>query len=122
MSEKHTGIVKWFNTHKGFGFISRDDGEQDVFVHFSSIQDTGGFRNLDEGDRVEFEVETGAKGPRAQNVVKVEGGPIEDIGGGAVEDIGGSAVDDIGGGAVEDIGDDAGEDTRDVPVDLDSAS
>jgi CspA family cold shock protein len=71
MNDKLTGTVKWFNTEKGFGFISRDDGQKDVFVHFSAIQTNGGFRNLDEGQRVEFEVEPSPKGPRAANVTKI---------------------------------------------------
>lgn len=70
-----TGTVKWFNPQKGFGFISRDDQERDVFVHFSAIQTPPGasdtFRNLAEGQRVQFEVESGPKGPRAANVVKI---------------------------------------------------
>ena len=60
------GRVKWFNEKKGFGFISRDDGN-DVFVHFSEIQGTG-FKRLDENQRVEFEVTTGPKGPQASSV------------------------------------------------------
>jgi CspA family cold shock protein len=70
MNERITGTVKFFNTEKGFGFISREDGERDVFVHFSSIQGDG-FRNLNEGDRVEFSVETSDKGPRAAEVIKI---------------------------------------------------
>ena len=66
MSERETGTVKWFNDSKGFGFISRDSGD-DVFVHFSAIQG-GGFRSLQENQRVEFSVEQGPKGPRAANV------------------------------------------------------
>ncbi len=69
MSERVTGTVKWFNGTKGYGFISRDNGE-DVFVHHSAIQ-AQGFRTLDEGDRVEFEVEQGPKGPAAANVRKI---------------------------------------------------
>jgi cold shock protein len=61
------GTVKWFNEAKGYGFISRDSGE-DVFVHFSAIQG-GGFRNLQEGQTVEFEVVKGPKGFQASNVV-----------------------------------------------------
>ena len=61
-----TGKVKWFNDTKGYGFISQEDGT-DVFVHHSAIQSEG-FRNLDEGQKVEFEVEQGNKGPQAANV------------------------------------------------------
>jgi len=60
------GTVKWFNADKGFGFISREDGD-DVFVHFSAIQ-TDGFKSLEEGQRVTFEVVQGPKGPQAANV------------------------------------------------------
>lgn len=63
------GTVKWFNGTKGYGFISRDSGE-DVFVHFNSIVGDG-FRSLDEGDRVQFEVQQGPKGLQAANVQKV---------------------------------------------------
>ena len=63
---KEKGIVKWFNAAKGFGFIQRETGE-DVFVHFSAIQQEG-YRSLDEGARVEFEVTTGPKGLQAANV------------------------------------------------------
>jgi len=65
-----TGTVKWFNGAKGYGFITREDGEKDVFVHFSAIQGEG-YRSLDEGQRVEFEVENGPKGPQAANVVRL---------------------------------------------------
>ena len=61
-----TGIVKFFNAEKGFGFISREDGD-DVFVHYSSIQATG-YKTLQEGQRVEFDVAPGRKGEQAQNV------------------------------------------------------
>ncbi len=64
-----TGIVKWFNDAKGFGFIEQEDG-QDVFVHHTGINSTG-FRSLNEGDRVEFEVEDGQKGPAAKNVTVI---------------------------------------------------
>jgi CspA family cold shock protein len=63
-----TGVVKWFKDEKGFGFITRDDGEKDVFVHHSAIR-MEGFRSLSEGQRVEFEVVQGEKGPAAENVV-----------------------------------------------------
>jgi len=62
-----TGKVKWFNGDKGFGFIEQDGSDQDVFVHFSAIQGDG-FRNLYEGDEVEFDIEQGQKGPQASNV------------------------------------------------------
>ena len=64
------GTVKWFNRTKGFGFIAQDDGE-DVFLHFSAIQ-MDGFKTLDEGDRVEFEINEGPKGMQAANVRKIE--------------------------------------------------
>jgi cold shock protein len=66
MSERIVGTVKWFNGSKGYGFIARENGP-DVFVHYSAIQSEG-FRNLDEGQKVEFEVEQGNKGPQASNV------------------------------------------------------
>jgi CspA family cold shock protein len=68
MSSKMTGTVKFFNAEKGFGFISPADGSKDVFVHFSAIQSTS-FKTLDEGQRVEFTIEQGQKGPSAANVV-----------------------------------------------------
>jgi CspA family cold shock protein len=61
------GTVKWFNGEKGFGFIAVDGGGADVFVHYSAI-DAGGYRSLDEGQRVEFDVEQGNKGPQATSV------------------------------------------------------
>jgi len=64
------GKVKWFNDQEGFGFITPDDGSPDLFVHHSAIQG-GGFRSLAENDVVTFETESGPKGPRAANVVKV---------------------------------------------------
>jgi CspA family cold shock protein len=67
MSERASGRVKWFSSPKGYGFIEREDGD-DVFVHFSAIQGEG-FRNLEEGQEVEFDVEKGPKGLQAANVV-----------------------------------------------------
>ncbi|TCO74607.1 cold-shock protein [Marinisporobacter balticus] len=64
-----TGTVKWFNAEKGFGFISVE-GEDDVFVHFSAIQSEG-FKSLEEGQQVEFEITEGNRGPQASNVVKL---------------------------------------------------
>jgi cold shock protein len=61
------GTVKWFNAEKGFGFITPDDGGADLFAHYSAIA-TGGFRSLEENQRVEFEVTQGAKGPQAANI------------------------------------------------------
>ena len=67
MSDREQGVVKWFNGAKGYGFIARESGE-DVFVHYSAIVGDG-FRNLEEGQHVEFTVTQGNKGPQAQNVV-----------------------------------------------------
>jgi CspA family cold shock protein len=67
MSERIQGTVKWFNAGKGYGFISREGGE-DVFVHYSALQSEG-FRSLDEGQQVEFTIEHGPKGLQATNVV-----------------------------------------------------
>ncbi|HET7288854.1 MAG TPA: cold-shock protein [Thermodesulfobacteriota bacterium] len=67
MAERTIGTVKWFNSTKGFGFIEVENGD-DVFVHYSEIKATG-FRTLEEGQRVEFTVVKGQKGPQAQNVV-----------------------------------------------------
>jgi CspA family cold shock protein len=64
------GSVKWFNDEKGFGFITRDDGEKDVFCHHSAIQGEG-FKSLSEGARVEFDVVDGQKGPAAENLVVI---------------------------------------------------
>ena len=69
MTERTQGTVKWFNRGKGYGFIEREGGD-DVFVHYSSIQGDG-FRNLEEGDRVEFTVESSPKGPQAANVMRL---------------------------------------------------
>ena len=70
MSERIIGTVKWFNSSKGYGFLSREDGP-DVFVHFSAIQSQG-YRSLTEGQKVEFTVEKGPKGLQASNVVLVQ--------------------------------------------------
>jgi CspA family cold shock protein len=66
-----SGTVKWFSDQKGYGFIALDDGQTEVFVHFSAIQG-GGYKTLAEGDRVELEVVQGEKGPAAENVTRVE--------------------------------------------------
>ena len=63
----HTGIVKWFNNAKVYGFVTPDDGENDIFVHFSAI-DMEGYKTLKEGQRVEFEVQQGPKGLHAQHL------------------------------------------------------
>jgi len=65
-----TGTVKWFNAEKGFGFIAPDDGTADVFAHFSAISGSG-YRSLEEGEKVEFEVTQGQKGPQAANITKL---------------------------------------------------
>ena len=74
MSERIIGVVKWFNTAKGYGFIGREDGD-DVFVHYSAIQ-IEGFRTLKEGQQVEFIVEAGPKGFQAVDVVPLTSEPI----------------------------------------------
>ncbi len=65
------GKVKWFSNAKGFGFIQTEDVEQDIFVHYSAISGDG-YRGLDEGDEVEFELVEGPKGPKAESVVKMD--------------------------------------------------
>ena len=65
-----TGTVKWFNAEKGFGFITQDDGGPDVFVHYSAIASSG-YRELGEGQRVQYEVKQGQKGPQADNVTSI---------------------------------------------------
>ncbi len=72
MADRVTGTVKWFNASKGYGFIAYEGGK-DLFVHYSAIQDAGnGYRSLNEGDRVEFDVAESPKGPQATNVLKVD--------------------------------------------------
>jgi len=63
------GVVKWFSDKKGYGFIEQEDGT-DIFVHFSAVKDDG-FKSLNEGDKVSFEIKDGPKGPAADNVVKI---------------------------------------------------
>lgn len=70
MAERETGTVKWFNSTKGYGFVTRDKGG-DVFVHFSSVQGDG-YRTLEEGQKVEFSVVDGQKGPQAHEVTVVK--------------------------------------------------
>ena len=68
---KVTGTVKWFNATKGFGFIAPDQGGEDIFVHFSAIESNGGYRTLEEGTKVEFEVQASDRGASAVNVKKL---------------------------------------------------
>ncbi|MBN1430490.1 MAG: cold-shock protein [Anaerolineae bacterium] len=70
MSERQIGTVKWFNNEKGYGFATPDDGSKDVFVHYSAIESEG-YRSLNEGDRIEFSIEMGDKGPKAAGITKV---------------------------------------------------
>ncbi len=70
MSARIRGTVKWFSAEKGYGFITQDDGGQDVFVHFSAIQ-SNGYRKLEPGEKVEFEIVEGPKGQQASAVVTV---------------------------------------------------
>ncbi len=70
MAERETGKVKWFNATKGYGFIERTDG-QDVFVHYSAIRGSG-YRSLEEGQAVEFDIADGPKGPQAQDVTVLQ--------------------------------------------------
>ncbi|MGF1507202.1 MAG: cold shock domain-containing protein [Chloroflexi bacterium] len=71
MDDRKTGVVKWFSESKGYGFIAPDDGGKDVFVHFSAIVSDSRYRNLAEGDRVEFSTESTEKGPQAVRVMPV---------------------------------------------------
>jgi cold shock protein len=93
---RESGTVKWFNPEKGYGFITRENGEKDVFVHQSAIQG-GGFRTLNEGERVEFEVVQGQKGPAAENVVRLDA-PAGGEGGGSSSGGGGGGYGGGGGG------------------------
>ncbi|HDQ72947.1 MAG TPA: cold-shock protein [Chloroflexi bacterium] len=73
-----TGTVQWFSRVKGYGFIRPDEQEEDVFVHYSAIRGEG-YRNLNEGQRVEFEVEDSPKGPQAVDVIRLEGEESESV-------------------------------------------
>ena len=112
-----TGVVKWFNAEKGYGFITPDDGGKDCFVHFSAIQG-GGFRKLDEGQKVEFEVGQGQKGPQAENVTALDGNtgggspPSGGGGGGGGGGRGGYGGGGGGGGGRGDRGDRGGRGGR----------
>jgi len=79
MAERIEGTVKWFSRDKGYGFIIPDNGGKDVFVHYSAIEGSG-FRNLEENDRVEFEIEDSAKGPQAAHVSRLGGGQVQSTG------------------------------------------
>jgi cold shock protein len=75
---QYEGKVQWFNNAKGYGFLSRNDGGADVFVHFSSIQKEG-YKSLEEGEFVSFDIITGEKGPQADNVTRLNSGVAPDI-------------------------------------------
>ena len=92
-----TGTVKWFNAEKGFGVNTPDDGGKDCFVHFSAIQGNG-FKSLDEGERVEFEIGQGQKGPQAENVQRLGGGNPSAGGGSGGSGGGGGSRGPRGGG------------------------
>lgn len=92
-----TGTVKWFNNDKGFGFIAPEDGGKDLFVHHSAIQGSG-FKSLDEGERVEFDIVEGQKGPAAENVTRLGGGTPGGSGGGGGSRGGGGGGYGGGGG------------------------
>ncbi len=88
MAERYIGTVKWFSAPKGYGFIGREDGEEDVFVHFSAIQ-MEGYKRLKEGQTVEFSIEDGPKGLQAANVIlaETEAAAVEDVESADVEEI-----------------------------------
>jgi CspA family cold shock protein len=92
-----TGTVKWFNNDKGFGFIAPEDGSKDVFVHHTAIQGSG-YKSLDEGEKVEFDVAQGQKGPQAENVTRLGGGTPGGGGGGGGSRGGGGGYGGGGGG------------------------
>ncbi|MCP4760500.1 MAG: cold shock domain-containing protein [archaeon] len=75
------GIVKWFNSRKGYGFITPEEGETDIFVHYTALPETGNYRTIYQGDKVEFNIEEGKNGPQASNVVVTEAAPRSKRGG-----------------------------------------
>jgi len=110
MAERYIGTVKWFSAPKGYGFIGRDDGEEDVFVHFSAIQ-MEGYKRLKEGQTVEFSIEEGPKGLQAANVILAEAGiTTEEAVSEAVEDVVEETAEDVVEETVEEVIEETAED------------
>ncbi|MCB2209677.1 cold-shock protein [bacterium] len=113
MSERYVGTVKWFSAPKGYGFIGRNDGEDDVFVHFSAIQ-MEGYKRLKEGQEVEFSIEDGPKGLQAANVILASEGAEEPV---MEMDADLDTDDDF---EIESVFDDDPDDEEDLDSDLDT--
>ncbi len=115
MSERYIGTVKWFSAPKGYGFIGRDDGEDDVFVHFSAIQ-MEGYKRLKEGQEVEFSIEDGPKGLQAANVILASTEPSSEE---AADDVFGEETESTSEASSEEVAEDvSGEETESTSVEL----